>query len=59
MARKHVLNQECKLFKVQQEDIILYVLKRFIHNINNFIGLDKNFEKEKLDVKMIKCLDRS
>jgi len=31
----------------------------FTHIINNFIGCDKALEKDELNVKVLKCFDRS
>jgi len=35
------------------------VQKRFTHIVNHLIGLDKEFDKEDLNIKVLKCLDRS
>jgi len=33
--------------------------KRFTHIVNHLIGLGKEFDKEELNIKVLKCLDRS
>ena len=58
-ARKHALIQEYELFKMKQWESIADVLKRFTHIVNHLIGLGKEFDKEKLNIKVLKCLDRS
>ena len=35
------------------------VHKRFTHIVNNLIGLGKIFERKELNIKTLKCLDRS
>ena len=40
-------------------ETILDVHKRFTHIVNHFIGLGKVFEREKLNIKILKCLDNS
>jgi len=58
-ARKHALIQEYELFKMKQGESIADVQKRFTHIINHLIGLGKEFDKEELNIKVLKCLDRS
>ena len=58
-ARKHALIQEYELFKMQQGESIAEVQKRFTHIVNHLICLDKEFNKEELNIKVLKCLDRS
>ena len=58
-ARKHTLIQEYELFKMQQGESIAEVQKRFTHIVNHLIGLGKEFDKEELNIKVLKCLDRS
>ena len=58
-ARKHALTQEYELSKMQQGESIVEVQKRFTHIVNHLIGLGKNFDKEELNIKVLKCLDRS
>jgi len=58
-ARKHALIQKCKLFRMQQEETIANVQIWFTHIVNHLIGLRKQFDKEVLNIKILKCLDRS
>ena len=58
-SRKHALIQEYELFKMQQGESIAEVQKRFTHIVNHHIGLIKEFDKEELNIKVLKCLDRS
>jgi len=58
-ARKYTLIQECELFRMQQEETIADVQKRFTHIVNHLTGLGKVFDKEELNIKILKCLDRS
>jgi len=58
-ARKHALIQEYELFRMQQGESIIGVQKRFTHIVNHLIGLGKQFDKEELNIKILKCLDRS
>jgi len=48
-ARKHALIQEY-LFTMQ---------KRFSHIVNHLMILGKSFDKEELNIKILKCLDRT
>ena len=58
-ARKHALIQEYELFRMQAGETIADVQKRFTHIVNHLIGLGKIFDKEELNIKVLKCLDRS
>jgi len=58
-ARKHALIQEYELLRMKQWETIANGQKRFTHIINHFISLDKVFDKEELNIKILKCLDRS
>jgi len=58
-ARKQALIQEYELFKMQQGESIADVQKRFTHILNHLMGLGKEFDKEELNIKVLKCLDRS
>jgi len=40
-------------------ETIAYVKKRFTHIVNHLIELGKQFDKEELNIKILKCLDRS
>jgi len=58
-AMKHALVQEYELFKMQQGESIVEVQKSFTHIANHLISLGKEFNKEELNIKVLKCLDRS
>ena len=58
-ARKHSLIQEYELFRMQAGETIPDVQERFTHIVNHLIGLGKTFDKEELNIKVLKCLDRS
>ena len=58
-TRKHALIQEYELFRMQQGKTIVDVHKRFTHIVNHLIGLGKQIDKEELNIKILKCLDRS
>jgi len=40
-------------------ETIAEVQKRFTYIINHLMSLEKTFEKEDLNIKIVKCLDRS
>jgi len=58
-ARKHALIQEYELFRMQAGESIAEVQKKFKHIVNHLIGLGKTFDKEELNIKVLKCLDRA
>ncbi|XP_068483319.1 uncharacterized protein [Phaseolus vulgaris] len=58
-TRKHALIEEYEMFIMQKGEIIVDVQKRFTHIDNHLIGLGKTFEREELNTKILKCLDRS
>jgi len=58
-SRKHYLIQEYELFRMQPEESIADVQKRFTHIVNHLTGLGKEYDREKLNIKVLKCLDRS
>jgi len=58
-ARKHTLILEYELFMMQPEETMADVQKRFTHIVNHLIGLGKVFDKEELNIKVLKYLDRS
>ena len=58
-SRKHSLIQEYELFRMQPEETIADVQKRFTHIVNHLTGLGKVFDKEENNIKVLKCLDRS
>jgi len=58
-ARKHTLIQEYEMFRMLKGETTAKVQKRFTHIINNLMSLDKTFEKEELNIKILKCLNRA
>jgi len=44
---------------MQQGKPIVEVQKRLTHILNHLIGLGQEFDKEELNIKVLKCLDRS
>ena len=44
---------------MQQGETIADVQKRFTYIVNHLIGLGKQFGREELNIKILKCLDRS
>ncbi|XP_068477248.1 uncharacterized protein [Phaseolus vulgaris] len=58
-ARKHTLIQEYEMFKMQKGETIVEVQKRFTRIVNHLLSLGKTFDKEELNIKVFKCLDRS
>jgi len=58
-SRKHLLIQEYELFRMQPEESIADVQKRFTHIVNHLTGLGKEFDREELNIKVLKCLERS
>ena len=57
-ARKHALIQEYELFRMKPGETIVQVQKRFTHIVNHLIGLGELFDKEELNIKILKCLDK-
>ena len=58
-ARKHALIQEYKLFRMQKGESICDVQKRFSQIVNHLMSLSKKFDEEELNIKVLKCLDRT
>jgi len=58
-ARKHALIQEYELFRVQQVGKIANVKKTITQIVKQYIGLGKELNKEDLNIKILKLLDRS
>jgi len=57
-ARKHALIQEYEMFRMLKGEAIVDVQKRFTHIVNHLINLRKIFEREELNIKILKCLDK-
>jgi len=58
-ARKHDLIQEYELFRMHKGETIFDEQKRFSHIVNHLMSLGKNFDKEELNIMILKCLERS
>ena len=58
-AKKHTLIQEYEMFRMLKGELIAEVQKRFTHIINHLMSLGKAFDKEELNIKILKFLDRS
>jgi len=58
-ARKHALIQEYELFRMQKGESICDVQKRFSHIVNHLMSLGKTFDEKELNIKILKCLDRT
>ena len=58
-ARNHALIQEYEMFRMQKGETIADVQKRFTHIVNHLINLGKFFEREELNIKILKFLDKS
>jgi len=58
-ATKHALIQEYELFRIQKGETICDVQKRVSHIVNHLMSLGKTFDKEEMNIKILKCLDRT
>jgi len=58
-ARKHTVIQEYEMFRMLKGESIAEVQKRFTHIIDHLMSLGKTIDKEELNIKILKCLDRS
>ena len=58
-AGKHALIQKYELFRMKKGETICDVQKRFSHIVNHLMSLGKTFDKEELNIKILKCLDRT
>jgi len=58
-ARKNTLIQEYEMFRMKAEETIYDVQKRLTHIVNHLIALGKVFEKEELNIKILKSLNRA
>jgi len=47
------------MFRMLKGETISEVQKRFTHIINHLMSLDKTFDKEELNIKILECLDRA
>jgi len=44
---------------MKQEELIVEVQKRFTYIVNHLVDLEKEFDKEEINIKVLKGLDRS
>jgi len=58
-AKMNTLIQEYEMFMMKVEETIYDVQNRFTHLVNHLIALGKTFEKEELNIKILKSLNRS
>nr|KYP56813.1 hypothetical protein KK1_003061 [Cajanus cajan] len=58
-SRKHTLIREYELFRMQNGESISDFQKRFTHLINHLVDLGRKFEKEEMNLKVLRCLDRT
>jgi len=47
------------MFRMLKGETVVDVQKRFTHIVNHLINLGKIFEREELNIKILKCLDKS
>jgi len=58
-ARKNTLIQEYEMFRMKNGESICDVQKRFTHIVNHLLALGKTFDKEELNIKILKSLNRT
>jgi len=58
-ARKNTLIQEYEMFRMKTGESICDVQKRFTHIVNHLLALGKTFDKEELNIKILKSLNRT
>jgi len=58
-AREHTLVQEYEMFKMLKGESIVDVQKRLTYIGNHLMSLGNVFDKKELNIKILKCLDRS
>jgi len=47
------------MFRMLKGESTVEVQKRFSHIVNHLMSLGKIFDKEELNIKILKCIDRS
>lgn len=57
-SRLNTLSQEYKLFRMQSEELILNLQKRFLHLKNHLKPLGKNLTNDKINLKVLISLTR-
>jgi len=58
-ARKNTLIQEYEMFRMKSGESICDVQKRFTHIVNYLLALGMTFDKEELNIKILKSLNRT
>jgi len=58
-ARKNTLIQEYEMFRMKAGESICDVQKIFTHIVNHLLTLGKIFDKEELNIKILKSLNRT
>ncbi|XP_017428801.1 uncharacterized protein LOC108336865 [Vigna angularis] len=58
-ARKNFLIQQYEMFRMKSDETIYDVQKRFTHIVNHILALGKTFDKEEINIKILKSLNRS
>jgi len=58
-ARKNTLIQEYEMFRMKTRESICDLQKRFTHIVNHLLALGKTFDKEELNIKILKSLNRT
>jgi len=58
-ARKNTLIQEYEMFRMKAGESICDVQKRFTHIVNHLLALGNIFDKEELNIKIMKSLNRT
>lgn len=58
-VRKSTLIQEYEMLKMKNRESIYDMQKRFTHIANNLLALGKIFDKEELNIKILKSLNRT
>ena len=58
-ARKNTLIQEYELFRMTSRESICDVQKRFTHIVNHLLAHGMTFNKEELNIKILKSLNRT
>lgn len=58
-VRKNSLIQEYEMLKMKNGKSIYDVQKRFTHIVNHLHALGKTFDKEELNIKILKSLDKT
>jgi len=58
-ARNNALVQDYEMFRMLSGESISDVQKHFTHVVNHLLALGKTFEREELNVKVMKSLNRT